>query len=446
MRTELRALLRIAGPVILGEIGWMTMGLVDSAMVGPLGPAALGATGMGSILFIAVAVFGMGLVLGLDTLVSRATGAGDRPEGIRWLGHGLWLSLVASPLLVLIAAGLFATIDHWGLHPDVLALARPYIRTLLWGLPPLLIYATCRRYLQSLQIVGPIVWALITANLVNVFGNWVLVYGHLGVPALGVVGSAWATNIARLYLAAVMWLAVRRVHRRWGSETPPVRVAITRAGLVELLQLGVPAALQVTLEVGVFSVISAMAGMLTPIALGSHQITVNIISAAFMAPLGLSSAAAVRVGHAAGARDPRRMRHAGWTAFVTVTAMMLPIALTFATLGTPLVRIFSRDAAVVAAGVQLLLLVAPFQLIDGIQAVATGVFRGLGDTRTPAFAHAVAQWMIGLPLAWALCFRWGWGVVGLWLGLYAGVSIVGVFLTLVWIHRARGLGGASAAG
>jgi MATE family multidrug resistance protein len=439
MRTELRAMLRIAGPVILGEIGWMTMGLVDSAMVGPLGPAALGATGLSANLFIAIAIFGMGLMLGLDMLVSRATGAGDRAEGIRWLGNGLWLALAASPVLLLAAAGIFLTIDHWGLHPDVLVLARPYLRTLLLGLPPLLVYAACRRYLQGIHVVGPIVWALVTANILNAFGNWVLIYGHLGMPALGVIGSAWATNIARVYVAAAMWFAVRRVHRRWGPDTPPVRIAITRARLMELLQLGGPAAAQVTLEVGVFSVASAMAGMLTPVALGSHQVTLNIVSTAFMVPLGLSSAAAVRVGHAAGARDPQRMVHAGWAAFVAVTVIMLTIAAVFALGAAPLVRLFTRDAAVVAVGVQLLWLVAPFQWFDGVQAIATGVLRGLGDTRTPVLANVVAHWILGLPLGYALCFWWGWGNSGLWLGLYTGLTVVGIFLMVVWMRRARAL-------
>jgi MATE family multidrug resistance protein len=341
--------------------------------------------------------------------------------------------------MLLVATGVFLTIDHWGLHPDVLALTRPYIHTLLLGLPPLLVYAACRRYLQGIHVVTPIVWALVTANILNAFGNWVLIYGHLGMPALGVTGSAWATNLARVYMAAVMWFAVRRVHRRWGPDTPPVRITMTRARLAELLQLGGPAALQVTLEVGVFSVASAMAGMLTPVALGSHQITMNIVSSAFMVPLGLSSAAAVRGGHAAGARDPRRMVHAGWAAFVAVTLIMLTIAVVFAIAAAPLVRLFTRDAAVVAAGVQLLWLVAPFQLFDGVQAIATGVLRGLGDTRTPVLANVVAHWILGLPLGYALCFWWGWGNTGLWLGLYTGLTIVAVVLIVVWMGRARAL-------
>lgn len=438
MRTEIRAMLRLAGPVVLGEIGWMSMGLVDTLMVGPLGPAAIGATGMGGSLFIAIAIFGMGLMLGLDTLVSHAAGAGDREGAVRWLNHGLWLAAAASPVLLAAAFGLYATIDHWGLHPDVRALAGPYLVTVTLGLPALLVYAACRRYLQGLHAVAPVMWALLSANLINALGNWLLIYGHWGLPALGVIGSAWATNLSRLYLAVVLWLAVRRAHRTWPVH-PHVGPRATRAGILDLLRLGTPAATQITLEVGIFSLAAALAGRLTPVALGSHQITVSIVSAAFMVPLGLSSAAAVRVGHAMGARDYARAGSAGWAAFTTVSVVMLGVALLFVTAAEPMLRAFTRDAAVVALGVRLLWLVAPFQWFDGAQTVVTGVLRGLGDTRTPVLANVLAHWVIGLPLGYALCFWWGWGVAGLWLGLYVGLALVGVALTLVWLARARAL-------
>ena len=439
MLRELRAVLGLAAPVILGEIGWMAMGIVDALMVGPLGPAAIGATGLGNHVFIAIAIFGMGLMLGLDTLVSRATGAGNRAEGGHWLGHGLWLALVTSPVLLAVAYGVFATIGRWGLHPDVLTLVRPYVRTLALGLPALLIYAACRRYLQGIHVVRPIMWALITANAANALGNWVLVYGHWGFPAMGIIGSAWATNLARVYLAGFLWFAIRRTHRRWGADVPRISLSVTRARVMELLRLGTPAAVQITLEVGVFSVASALAGRLTPVALGSHQITMNIVSVAFMVPLGLSSAAAVRVGHAMGARDHARAVHAGWASFAAVTGIMLAVALIFVTAAAPLQQLFTRDAAVVAMGVQLLWLVAPFQVFDGVQAIATGVLRGLGDTRTPVVANVVAHWVLGLPLGYALCFWWGWGLTGLWLGLYIGLLVVSVALAFVWIVRARTL-------
>ena len=439
MLRELRAVLGLAAPVILAEIGWMAMGIVDALMVGPLGPAAIGATGMSGNLFIAVAIFGMGLMLGLDTLVSRATGAGDRAEGVRWLGHGLWLALVTSPILLAVSYGVFATIGRWGINPDVLALARPFLNTLALGLPPLLVYAACRRYLQGIHVVRPIMWALITANAVNALGNWLLIYGHWGFPAMGIIGSAWATNLARVYLAAFLWFAIRRTHRRWGVDLPRISLSVTSARVMELVRLGTPAAVQITLEVGVFSVASALAGRLTPVALGAHQITMNIVSVAFMVPLGLSSAAAVRVGHAIGARDRARAVHAGWASFATVTGIMLAVALVFVTAAEPLQRLFTRDAAVVAMGVPLLWLVAPSQVFDGVQAVATGVLRGLGDTRTPVVANVVAHWVLGLPLGYALCFWWGWGLMGLWLGLYIGLLVVAVALAFVWVARARAL-------
>jgi MATE family multidrug resistance protein len=432
-------MLRLAGPVILAEIGWMAMGIVDTLMVGPLGPAAIGATGMGSNLFIAIAVFGMGLMLGLDTLVSQAHGAGDRAGAVSWLGHGLWLALMASPILMVAAYAIFATIDHWGLHPEIRVLTGPYLKVSTLGLPPLLLYAAGRRYLQGIHVVRPIVWALITANLVNAAGNWLLIYGHWGFPQLGVTGSAWSTNVARVYMAAMVALAVVRAHRAWGNSAPRVTLSVTPARVVELLQLGTPAAVQITLEIGVFSVASAMAGMLDPTALGSHQIAMNIVSVAFMVPLGLSSAAAVRVGHAVGAGDHIRTGHAGWAAFTAVTVAMLAIAIAFVTVAEGLVGFFTDDPEMVATGVRLLALVAPFQIFDGAQAVATGVLRGLGDTRTPVLTNLLSHWALGLPLGYLLCFGQGWGISGLWLGLYLGLTIVAMVLTLVWISRARAL-------
>ena len=294
MRSELNALLTLAVPVILAEIGWMGMGIVDTLMVGPLGPAAIGATGMGSGVFTAIAIFGMGLMLGLDSLVSRAYGAGRPDECVRWLHHGVVLACGTAPLVMLATFAAFLTIDSWGLHPDIRVLAGPYLGVIAFGALPLLLYASFRRYLQGIHVVRPIMFALMSANLVNAFGNWLLIYGHWGFPALGVTGSAWATSIARLYMAVFLFFAVRREHRRRGAAHPHVPFAIEATRLRQLVALGAPAASQITLEVGVFAMVTALAARLDPISSAAHQIALNIASVVFMVPLGLSSAAAVR--------------------------------------------------------------------------------------------------------------------------------------------------------
>ncbi len=186
-------MVRLAAPVVVAEIGWVAMGLVDTLMVGPLGPEAIGAVGVGSSLFIGVVIFAMGILLGLDTLVSQAYGAGRIDECHRWLVHGAVLSLVVAVPVTLLLIGLSAVLAGWGLDPSVLVLTRPYLDVVTWSVLPLLLYATFRRYLQGMGVVRPVMIALVTANITNVIVNWVLIYGKLGAPAMGVRGAAWAT-------------------------------------------------------------------------------------------------------------------------------------------------------------------------------------------------------------------------------------------------------------
>jgi MATE family multidrug resistance protein len=432
-------MLRLAGPVILAEIGWMSMGVVDTLMVGPLGAAAIGGTGMGSSIFFAIAVFGMGLMLGLDALVSQSYGAGRLDDCVRWLQHGAALALVIAPAIMLVFYGALSTIDWWGLHPEVRATSGPYLRVIGLSAFPLLFYATFRRYLQGIHVVRPIMFALVSANLVNAAANWALIYGHLGAPELGVAGAAWATVLARTYMAAFLWFAIVRVHKSRGSEHPHVPLVYDAARVRRLLAFGAPAASQVTLEVGVFAAASGLAGKLDPVSLGSHQIALNIAATAFMVPLGLASAGAVRVGHAVGARDTRRAVHAGWTALGVGAVFMSVIGILFIVAPLALLRGFTSDARVLSIGVQLLAIAAAFQLFDGTQAVATGVLRGIGDTRTPMIMNVIGHWVLGLPVGYGLCFWAGWGVSGLWIGLSIGLIFCAIVLTIEWHRRARHL-------
>jgi MATE family multidrug resistance protein len=281
--------------------------------------------------------------------------------------------------------------------------------------------------------------ALVTANIVNAFGNWVLIHGRLGMPALGTDGAAWATCIARVYMASFLLIAIVREHRRRGEAHPhvPFRVDVERVR--RLLALGFPAASQLVLEVGVFAAVSALAAMLDPVSLASHQIALNIAALSFMVPLGLSSAAAVRVGHAIGARDADRAVGAGWTALATGAVFMTIIAVLLFVVPVPMIRVFTTDARVIQIGVSLLAIAAAFQLFDGTQAVATGVLRGLGDTRTAMVMNVIGHWIFGLPAGYALCFWLGWGVSGLWVGLSIGLIFVAVVLTAAWARRTANL-------
>lgn len=458
LRPELRPTLRLAGPVILAELGWMGMGIVDTIMVGPLGPAAIGAAGVGNSLHLGFAIFGMGLLLGLDTLVSQAYGARNMPLCRAWLGRGLQLALVCAVPLMLVLAAVWSAVPLLGFHPETRSLLQGYLGIVILSTPFLLFYAALRRYLQSTHHVAPVMFALVSANAINAFFNWVLIYGELGLPALGVPGAAWATFASRLYMCAVLGAAVWWTWEsgapgapapsaqplgsgsspRIGSDMALGSADRTHPSMRRLVELGLPAAATVTAEVGVFAVATALAGKLEPVATAAHQIALNIAAVAFMVPLGLASAGAVRVGNAVGARDPHGAAAAGWTVIALGVAFMLCSGAFFITAPRMLIGLFTRDEAVLSLGASLLLIAAVFQLFDGLQGVVTGTLRGLGDTRTPMVTNLAAHWLVGLPVGYWLCFSAGWGARGLWWGLSVGLIVAGVVLTSVWARSVAG--------
>ncbi len=440
VRRDLLPTLRLAWPVIVAELGWMLMGVVDTVMVGRVAPEAIGAVGLGSILYFSVAIFGMGLLLGLDTFVSQSYGAGDLRECHRWLRDGIHLAALATLPLMAITFGIVAAMPLIGLHPDVQVLTAPYVMAVAWGSLPLLLYAAFRRYLQALGLVRPVMVTLVVANLVNAGANWALIYGNLGMPALGVTGAAWATNLGRTFMAVSLLLVILRhehAHKVGLFDVPFLQVEWDR--IARLFRLGAPAATQLTAEVGVFGAVAALAGRIDPIALAAHQVALNCASVTFMLPLGLASAGAVRVGHAIGRRSVEQAASAGGAVIALALGFMSASAVLFIAGAEPLVRLFTSDPAVVSTGIVLMQVAAAFQLCDGLQVVTTGALRGLGDTRTPMFANLVGHWLIALPIAAIGGFTLGYGVVGLWIGLSVGLTLVGLFLLVVWRRRVRDL-------
>ncbi|HET8643937.1 MAG TPA: MATE family efflux transporter [Vicinamibacteria bacterium] len=422
------------------ELGWMAMGTFDTIMVGRVSTESIGAVGLGSVVFLVPAIFGIGVLLGLDTLVSQAFGGGRVHECHRWLYQGVHLSLLMTvPLAAVLWLGAPAALAAGGVNPDVRLLATEYIRIVTWSLPPLLLYTTFRRYLQSMNRVVPVAVSLATANVVDLVGNWALIFGHLGFPAMGVRGAAWSTVIARVYLAAFLLVAILRYERRQPSGLAQAPGRPRADALRRLLGLGLPAALQLTLEVGVFGAATALAGRLTPDALAAHQIALTVASITFMVPLGISQAGAVRVGQAAGRGDPAGVAAAGWAALTLGVSFMAVAGLSFVLAPRALLAAFAATPAVVAIGVSLLKVAAAFQLFDGMQVVTTGIMRGLGDTRTPMVCNLAGHWGLGLPLGYALCFVGAMGVVGLWVGLSAGLIAVGAVLVVLWTRDVRRL-------
>jgi multidrug resistance protein, MATE family len=437
LRREFRPMLRLAAPLAIAELGWMFMGIVDTLMAGPLGPAAVGAGSVGGMVFFPIAICGTGMLLGMDTLVSQAFGANNQQDARRTLVSGIWLGTALAPLVALVLWSLIPVLRAAHVNPRVMEMLGPFIRNLLWGVWPLLLYAACRRYLQAMNIVKPVTFALVSANIVNAAGNWVLMYGHWGAPNMGVAGSALSTSISRAYMAAVLGAIVVWHERRTGDLLFHVSWRPDVARIRRLIELGLPAAGQVLFEGAVFAIVTTMAARLDEASLAAHGIAVNVISTTFMVPLGISSAAAVRVGQAYGRRDIHAAAVAGWTALLLSSLFMGAAGLLLAAVPRWIVRLYMSDAAVVTIGALLLRIAAVFELFDGLQVVAGGALRGLGDTRTPMLVHLVGYWAVGMPIVYGLCFPLDWGARGIWVGLSAAIVLIGAALAIFWQRAIR---------
>ena len=427
-------MLRLAAPMALTELGWLAMSFTDTVMVGrlPYSATAIGAVSLGGTLFASIGLFGSGMMLGMDTLIAQAYGAGRLAECHRSMWNSLYLACIFSPLLMIAVLAILPLFPHFGLEPALVAQTVPFLKALVWSALPLTLYFALRRYLQAMGIVKPVVFALVSANLVNLLGNWALVYGHLGLRARGVPGSGWSTCVSRIYMAVVLAAAAVYYDRKRQSGLWRASRRLELWRIRQLLRLGFPAALQLLLEISAFASATFLIGRLGAVQLAGHQIALNVASFTYMVPLGIGSAAAIRVGHAIGARDPHGAARAGWMALSFAAAFMACAGLALFLFARPIARIYTPELDVVRAGATLLLVAAVFQLFDGLQVVATGALRGAGNTRVPMLANLVGYWVIGLPLGALLCFKMKYGAVGMWAGLCLALVVIGSALLLVW--------------
>lgn len=419
-------------------MGLVAQGLVDTAMVGRMTAAELGAVTLGNLYFFAVAVFGMGLLLALDPLISQAFGAEDDDAIEAAIQRGLVLSvglaLVASVLLAL-AGPVFTALRQ---PEEVVPIAAGYTRALIPGMLPFYGFVVFRQVLQSVGRVAPIVWTIILANLLNAGANWVLIFGNLGAPAMGAVGSGWATAISRWFMClCVLVLGLRLLIPYLRRMRRDLLVA---GPLWRILRLGSPIGLQLFMEFGAFGAIGIAMGWLGTEAIAGHQIALNLAAFAFMIPLGISQASAVLVGRVVGRGDPgRARRYAGGAILVCCVAMSVTAAI-FLGLPGPLARLFTTDVGVAAVAIGLLPVAGMFQLFDGLQIVCTGALRGVADTLRPMIYNALGFWLFGMPVSLWLGFSLGIGPVGLWWGLAAGLGAVAVMLLgRMWIRFHRPL-------
>jgi MATE family multidrug resistance protein len=436
---ELRPTLALALPIIAGQISQILMGVTDSVMIGHVGRVPLAAAAFAGGVFGLFFILGAGLLTPVPVLVARAHGAGQPEECAAWLRHGLAVALGVGVLNAALVAALATQLHHFGQPAEVVAVVIPFFLIIGVSLVPTFVFQVLRQFSEGLGRPWQPMALLFLSVGVNALLNWVFIFGHWGAPALGLTGSGCSTLAARLLSVVLLWAWLRRQPDvRPLLPRPGALVAVSRRHLREMLRIGVPAAGQLLFEAGAFSAAALMMGWLGTVPLAAHQIALTCAAFTFMFPLGLSMAAGIRISQAVGRGRRDALRPIGFGALGLSTTMMAAFALIFAFGGGAIARGFTADPDVVALAARLLLVAAIFQIFDGGQVVGAGALRGLTDVRVPTLITFFAYWLVALPAAYLLGLKAGWGAVGVWIALAAGLACAAVLLA-VRLTRATAL-------
>jgi MATE family, multidrug efflux pump len=443
-RNELAAAARLAVPVVISQLGIMLMGAVDTMMLGHLSAEALAAGALGNILTYCPMILGYGILAALDPLVAQAHGAEDAAAIGGHLQRGLVMAAALTVPLVLLLLDVAPFLRLLGQAPEVSRDTAAFARGILWGILPYFLFVALRQTLQAMSHVRSAAMAIAVGNVCNLAFNWILIFGHLGAPALGVRGSAFSTSISRWVMFLYLLIASRRrLAPYWRGFTAE---ATALRGHLRMLRIGVPIGFHNAVELMIFAAAAVLIGQIGVTALAGHQIAINLASLTYMVPLGISGAAATRVGNAIGRRDPTGARLAAQACLAMGAGTMLGFAVLFMIAPGPLARLYTQDPAVIAMVEVLLPIAAAFQVFDGLQVVSAGVLRGAADTTFPAAVALIGYWAIGLPTGWLLAFRAGLGPRGLWWGFTVGLAAVaGLLLLRIAVRLRRPLAQAGAA-
>lgn len=429
--------MHLALPLILAQLLQVGMGLIDTLMAGRLGAIELAAVGLGSSLWILVFLACSGTLMALSPLIAQLRGADNQPAIRSQFQQGLWLALLVGLLAIPLTYAVSLAIPLIGVSDEIAGRAAGYLHILAWSMPGLTLYLAGRYLCEGMGHTRPVLLVQLLLLPLNFLGNLLLMFGYLGLPALGAWGAAWSTGFGLYVGAGCMLLYLAR-----GTRFGPLDLfkALPKPDWGEqkqLLKLGLPIAVSITLEAGLFSAVALLMGRLGAVAMAAHQVALNYASLMFMMPLGLSQAITIRVGHATGLQRPDLARLRGTSGILLAGAVMLVSALFMLAFRQQIVALYTSDPEVAALAVQLLFAAALFQFSDGLQVSAAGALRGLRDTRVPMLITLFSYWMVGLPVAAWLGLASPLGPQGLWIGLLAGLSMAALLLNRRFLRLSR---------
>ncbi|MCK6604478.1 MAG: MATE family efflux transporter [Ignavibacteriaceae bacterium] len=435
-RKHLKDTLSLAYPVAIGQLGYVMMGVVDSAMVGHIGAVPLAAVSLGSGLFFIILVFGLGISYAITPLVAISVGAKNFEKTERIFHQGFIVNFITGVILTVITYFAADLIYYMNQPHDVARQAVSYTKILAFSVLPICLYQSFKQFIEGFSVMRPAMFIAVSANLINLFANWVFIFGNLGAPALNIEGAAIATLFSRVYMLFTMVLFVyNSKFKDYNLSVYPVRPA--KELIREILRIGVPSGMQYFFEVFAFVMAAFMVGWLGAQALAAHQIAINVASITYMIVIGLSVAGAVRVGNAVGEKSIPEIRKAGFTAIGSGAVFMLLCGLLIVIFREEVSALYISEPGVIIISVKLLTIAALFQIFDGTQAVGLGVLRGLTDVKFPTIITFTAYWVIGLPAAYFLGFSLNFGVEGIWYGLLLGLAASASMLTLRFNIKSR---------
>lgn len=436
---EVRRTLHLATPVMLGQLAIFSMNFVDTVMSGrlPNKDVALAALGIGGALWSALMMFTIGLLMAVQPSVAQLNGAGNKLEAAALTRQALWIALLLAVPYWAVCYFSEPVLNLFGIDPVIVPVSVGYLRAISWGAPGICLIFLLRFFSEGSGHTRPTMVYGIIGALLNVPLNYVLMFGHFGIPALGTAGCGYATSIV-IWLQLLLLISYLRTHSHFrpfdlfsGIEAP------RWPDISALLHLGLPIAISISIEGGLFVGAALLIGRLGPLPSAGHIIAINFSALLFMIPLGMASAVTIRVGNALGRGDPAAARYAGIIGLLIVVCLQclnMTVMFLFPSL---VVGIYTDDAAVAAVAVGLLFYAAVFQLPDGIQICAAGALRGLKDTRVPMLYNLVAYWVIGMSLGYYLTFEKMLGPAGMWIGMIAGLTTGAILLTSRFLRKTK---------